>query len=202
MTDTETRPARILRSLEAAGENGATTNDFIFANDGWTYPQTSGALSRMHKRGQIVALTERREGQRVYVLPTYVGDRETLDHRATHASTAIATGQAAPAADPAGLMAMAAVMAREVAKEVLGAVVVAKDTVSADDFAALQAQADALAVQRDAAVKDAQEARAGAEKTLTGRAVAKSLREAAEGQWNAQAKVALLDLADEWDKRK
>ena len=43
---------------------------------GWHAGQSSGALSNLHKVGLIVRLKERRNRCSVYVLPSFVGDRE------------------------------------------------------------------------------------------------------------------------------
>lgn len=41
----------------------------------------SGALTRLHRSGKIVRITERRFGQEVYVLPEYVHHREEAPYR-------------------------------------------------------------------------------------------------------------------------
>lgn len=41
----------------------------------------SGALSRMHKAGEVTRLDEQRHGQEVYVLPEHVGGRTELPYR-------------------------------------------------------------------------------------------------------------------------
>lgn len=43
--------------------------------------QASGSLSALHLEGRIARLTERRDRSQVYVLPQYVGDRETVPHK-------------------------------------------------------------------------------------------------------------------------
>lgn len=61
-----------------AKERGLTVGELREAkNFRYHHGSSSGLLSTMHSRGILVALTERRGGQTVYVLPEYVNGRET-----------------------------------------------------------------------------------------------------------------------------
>jgi hypothetical protein len=51
--------------------------------------QASSALSLLHKSGRIERLTERRNGCAVYVLPEYVGGRETAPHGRSRAAAGV-----------------------------------------------------------------------------------------------------------------
>lgn len=74
---------RFLIALDYAGSYGMTVGDFRNHDDSrYHHGSSSGLLSTLHSRGLIVALTETREGQTVYVLPEYVNGRETRPYRA------------------------------------------------------------------------------------------------------------------------
>ena len=53
---------------------------------GWHHGQASGVLSVLHKESRIACLTDRRDGCSIYVMPHYVDDRTTVEHRGTRAS--------------------------------------------------------------------------------------------------------------------
>lgn len=48
---------------------------------GWHHGQASGALSVLHKAGELDRLAETRSRCKVYVLPRYVNDRPTEPHK-------------------------------------------------------------------------------------------------------------------------
>lgn len=76
---TTERQRVVLVLLNARGSLGATWRELAQV-EGWHHGQASGALSTLHKTGHIARLaTERRERCSVYVLPEFVGERETAE---------------------------------------------------------------------------------------------------------------------------
>lgn len=73
---TRDRQAATLASLRARHADGLTYRELGLAH-GWHHGQSSGVLSTLHKEGLVARLTERRNRCAVYVLPEYVGGRET-----------------------------------------------------------------------------------------------------------------------------
>lgn len=76
---TSARQQTVLRHLGFVGSVGATWRE-VAAATGWHHGQASGALSVLHKEGRIARLTVRRDRCQVYVLPSCVNGRETVDH--------------------------------------------------------------------------------------------------------------------------
>ena len=66
----------VYRYLLWQRETGSTWKEIAEAS-GWHHGTVSGALSVLHKTGKIARLLETRARCRVYVLPSYIGDRET-----------------------------------------------------------------------------------------------------------------------------
>lgn len=66
----------VYRYLLWQRETGSTWKEIAEAS-GWHHGTVSGALSVLHKTGKIARLLETRARCRVYVLPPYIGDRET-----------------------------------------------------------------------------------------------------------------------------
>lgn len=73
---TARRQGQALRALEGAGPDGLTWRE-LAAVYTWHHGQASGVLSVLHKGKKVARLTERRDRCFVYVLPRYVGDRDT-----------------------------------------------------------------------------------------------------------------------------
>lgn len=65
--------------LGVGGTNGITWKE-LSQITGWHHGQASGVLSNLHKVGKIARLTIRRDRCFVYVLPEFVGERETQSH--------------------------------------------------------------------------------------------------------------------------
>lgn len=74
--DTAEIQAFVYRYLLWNRETGATWKE-IAESSGWHHGTVSGALSVLHKTGKIARLLDKRARCRIYVLPTYIGDRET-----------------------------------------------------------------------------------------------------------------------------
>lgn len=74
--DTAEVQAFVYRYLLWQRETGATWKEIAEAS-GWHHGIVSGALSNLHKTDKIARLLETRARCRVYVLHSYVGDRET-----------------------------------------------------------------------------------------------------------------------------
>jgi hypothetical protein len=75
--------------LRVNRNTGATWRDLaLYAN--LHHGQASGVLSILHKQEKIARLTNRRDKCAIYVLPEFVSDRETSEHRNTRASENIA----------------------------------------------------------------------------------------------------------------
>ena len=81
----QARQIRIIGILADAGAVGATWKE-ISDHTGQHHGQVSGALSALHKEGQIAALRfHRRNGSGVYVLPSFVLDRPVRAFRSNAA---------------------------------------------------------------------------------------------------------------------
>lgn len=48
---------------------------------GWHHGQASGALSNLHRTGDLTRLKQRRNGCGIYVVPAYVNGRDEVPHR-------------------------------------------------------------------------------------------------------------------------
>lgn len=70
-----------LRDAGAAGLTWAEATDVRNAgkpkDEHIHHGTVSGALSNLHKAGHAARLTEKRRGRKVYVLPSFIGDRDT-----------------------------------------------------------------------------------------------------------------------------
>ena len=77
---TTTRRQRAVLALLGTAEDRGLTWAELADLGGWHHGQASGALSALHKSGLVAMLTDRRQRSHVYVLPRYVGDRETRAH--------------------------------------------------------------------------------------------------------------------------
>ena len=73
------REAEVYRILMQRRGMGITVKE-LREMTGWHHGQASSVLSTLHKGGQITRLTERRNRCQVYVLPSYVGDRQEAPH--------------------------------------------------------------------------------------------------------------------------
>lgn len=71
--ENQRRLYRMLKNAQHQGLTWAEAADIA----GWHHGTASGALSALHKARIISRLAERRMGSSVYVLPEFVGDRET-----------------------------------------------------------------------------------------------------------------------------
>lgn len=74
MPRTKVQAATLL--LEHREQLGVTWKE-LAAVEGWGHGSTSRVLSDLHRTGHAARLTEKRDRCAVYVLPVYVGDRET-----------------------------------------------------------------------------------------------------------------------------
>lgn len=74
------RQQRVLGLLHVQQTDGLTVVDLRDIT-GWHHGQASSTLSTLHQRGIIERLTERRDKCLVYVLPEYVGERQTTPYR-------------------------------------------------------------------------------------------------------------------------
>lgn len=77
---TQTRQERVLMALGLQGHFGATCNELLrtaFADEdaALLVRPLSGVLTTLHKGERIARLTGERSGEKVYVLPEFVGDR-------------------------------------------------------------------------------------------------------------------------------
>lgn len=79
------RQRTTVMELSAFGQHGLTWKELAERN-GWHHGQASGVLSVLHKEGRIACLAERRGGCSIYVMPQYVDERKTVEHRGTRAS--------------------------------------------------------------------------------------------------------------------
>ena len=73
---TGARQRETIRLLTSRGGRGITWKELADLT-GWHHGTCSGALSNLHKVGRIARLSEKRLRCKVYVLPDYVGERET-----------------------------------------------------------------------------------------------------------------------------
>lgn len=69
----------VLRLIREAGADGLTWRDLARLT-GTHHGTASGALSGLHKTGQIARLTERRDRCQIYVLPANVNGRPTSEY--------------------------------------------------------------------------------------------------------------------------
>ena len=74
------RQRRALLHLRRFDSVGVTWRE-LADMEGWHHGQSSGVLSVLHKTGRIARLKERRQRSQVYVLPQYVGGRETAPYK-------------------------------------------------------------------------------------------------------------------------
>jgi hypothetical protein len=75
----ETRQQRIMGLLRMRGSYGATWREAsTHIEDRLHHSGFTSSLSTLHKTGRVAALAEQREHCNVYVLPEYVGERETV----------------------------------------------------------------------------------------------------------------------------
>lgn len=72
---TELRQKATLELVHSTGQHGVTVAEVMATLD-LGHGQSSSALSHLHRRGQAKRLKERRNGQEIYVLPKYVGERK------------------------------------------------------------------------------------------------------------------------------
>jgi hypothetical protein len=66
-----------LRLASTGGEFGVTVAEQTKAMEVPHHGTASGTLSTLHKSGRLCRLSETRGGQKVYVLPEFVGGRDT-----------------------------------------------------------------------------------------------------------------------------
>lgn len=102
---TSVRQQRVLRHIEGRGVVGATWMEVGSALN-LNHGQASGALSALHAINRLAMLTERRDGNRVYVVPEYVAGRETLPRRRNPAPTTPLTDLPLPTVAAIRLMRM------------------------------------------------------------------------------------------------
>jgi len=76
---TENRQAITLGLVRRAGIDGLTWRE-LSEQTGWHHGTASGALSVLHKGGEIARLSERRDKCQIYVLPGNVLGRTTADY--------------------------------------------------------------------------------------------------------------------------
>lgn len=74
---------RIVWGLAKRKQRGATISE-VTAALGKAANGVSGCLSILHGQGHVALLAEQRGEQQIYVLPKYVGDRETVPRRQHH----------------------------------------------------------------------------------------------------------------------
>jgi hypothetical protein len=77
---TAQRQADMIAHLDKAGANGLTYRELVDIT-GMHHGQVSGPLSNLHKAGEIARLKEVRHKCKVYVLPEYVGGRDTEQYK-------------------------------------------------------------------------------------------------------------------------
>jgi len=77
---TSQRQADTLGLVYRAGIDGLTWRD-LSERTGWHHGTASGALSVLHKSGQIARLSERRDKCQIYVVPEYILGRPTADYQ-------------------------------------------------------------------------------------------------------------------------
>lgn len=76
---TSKRQRQTLAFLSGRGRDGATYRE-VGARFNWHHGQSSGVLSVLHMDGRIARLAMRRGKCAVYVLPQFVGGRDTQPH--------------------------------------------------------------------------------------------------------------------------
>lgn len=76
------RQAQVLVMIGANQANGMTWRE-VSAATGLGHGSVSAALSRLHAAGKITRLSAVRDRLKIYVLPEWVGDRETETPRRT-----------------------------------------------------------------------------------------------------------------------
>jgi hypothetical protein len=74
------RSEQVLKLVTDHGENGATTGELEYITRAG-HGAISGALTRLHRSGNIVRLQRRRNGKQVYVAPQFAGDEEQSPYR-------------------------------------------------------------------------------------------------------------------------
>lgn len=72
----EDRQRVAVRLLRATAAHGMTVAEFR-ATTGLHHGKASSTMTTLHKEGHVCRLLERRSNYAVYVLPEFVGDRET-----------------------------------------------------------------------------------------------------------------------------
>lgn len=88
------RQVEVLQQLHLTQRLGRTVTE-LRESTGWHHGQVSAALSNLHKVGLIQRLTERRGKCQVYVLPEYVGGRETVAQGSRRAAVVLDTNEIA-----------------------------------------------------------------------------------------------------------
>ncbi len=78
-TPPRSKVAATVGYLKAAREVGVTWRE-LAAAEVWGHGSCSRVLSDLHRTGDVVRLTEKRDGCSVYVLAGYAGDRDTIPH--------------------------------------------------------------------------------------------------------------------------
>jgi len=69
-----------INAAKAAGPDGITARELgriLWPNDTSGKSRAGSPLTKLHKEGELVALTDQREGHHIYVLPGNVKGRET-----------------------------------------------------------------------------------------------------------------------------
>lgn len=69
------RQREALQAITQAGRDGMTVSE-IEERYGWHHGQSSSALTHLHRADHVCRITERRNGQEIYILPMYLGERE------------------------------------------------------------------------------------------------------------------------------
>jgi hypothetical protein len=82
---TATLQSRVVSMVAATGRYGLTCGE-VEAALAMGHGSVSGALSNVHKGGRLARLTERRNGQEIYVSPRYVDGRELAPYRPNRAN--------------------------------------------------------------------------------------------------------------------
>lgn len=83
---TSARQAAVLAALEVAGARGLTWAE-LASDFGWHHGTASGALSVLHKDGQIARLQERRGRMKIYTALRHINGRTTEAHGRTKPTT-------------------------------------------------------------------------------------------------------------------
>lgn len=84
MTQTYQRPdvqETVYRLLSMVMERGLTSSEVEEFTE-WHHGTVSGALSALHRRGDIARLSEKRDGYKVYVHPRHI-DGRTVEPQGT-----------------------------------------------------------------------------------------------------------------------